>query len=468
MIDILWLPGTARPPPGVSVRAQQVLPLRPRRRLGRGGRRLAVTTLLLGLAVGAGVPAAAGASAAGPDAWSSSQGGSANGFTNPGESLITATTAARVRKAWSVTERMSATAAPAVVGTTVYFVDNPRSTYEASTFVAASTTTGQVLWSTALPAGQSATVGLAVSGRYAVVPYIRTGAPGGLTAVDLTARKVAWSSPLPPSSISWMSNWQAGTVVTDATRAYVPGSSNGVNTYRLTDGKLLWTAPLTTNPANGTPNGVEGLATDGTTLFTGSNEGLVALDPATGRRLWTALGDGRPVVAGGRVFSSLGNQVVAVGATGCGRPTCPVQWTWRAPGALFGDLLLGPADASTVVVTYTQEAPSGSSAAARAGTIVRLNASTGAVERTISTGSYLGQAVRGGDTLWVVSEYWNAQKVDSYRLLGFAASGTRTTPLKTIELPAELHGFPQSLAIGGGTLFQQNWNPARLTGYRVG
>lgn len=448
--------------------AQLVRPRRTRRAMP-GGRRLSVAALLVGLAVGAGVPGAAGAAAAGTDAWSSSTGGATNSLTNPGESAITSATAARVASSWSVTEQMSATAAPAVVGTTVHFVDNPRSASGASTFVAASTVTGKRLWTATLPAGQSATVGLAVSGRYALVPYSRHGGPGGLTAVDLTTRKVAWSSSLPAASVSWMGNDRAGAVVADGTRAYVTGAGNGVNAYRLTDGKLLYTKPLTTNPVNGSPFGVEGLAVDGTTLFTGGSEGVVALDAATGRRLWSGPGGGVPAVAGGRVFSGLGDRVVAVSATGCGKATCPALWTRTFSSVLWNDLRLGATDATTVVATYTYDTPASANGTPgpRVGKVVRLKASTGAVERTISAGSYLGQAVRGGDTLWVLNEYYDAKGVDSWRILGFAATGTRTTPLRTIELPTELGGFPQSLAVGGGTLLQQNWVPAKLTGYRV-
>jgi hypothetical protein len=454
------------------VPAQPVLPRRPRRVRGPVRRRLAVTALLAGLAVATGVPAATGAAAAGPDTWSSSQGGPTNARTNPGESSITAATAASVAQRWSIAQRTGVSSAPVVVGGTVYAVDNAGTGSETGRFVAASAVTGAVLWTTPLttPAvgSTSASVDLAVSGRYALLPYLGNQEPGGLMAVDLTTRALAWSAPLPPASIPRIGNDRATGVVADGTRAYVIGAGNAVNAYRLTDGALLWTATLQVDPFSGLPLGVEGLALDGTVLFSSGGEGLTARDAVTGRVLWTGPGATQPVVAGGRVFTTDRDRVFATAAGGCGRSTCPATWTRVLDAVRDGDVQLGAADASTLFVSYSVDVPSptDSSVLVPAGTVARLDAATGAVQRTITAGAYMGRVVRGGDTVWVVNTYYGPQG-ESHRVLGFPALGTGTTPLRTIDQGPEGATAASTLAIGGGTLVVQNRVPSNVTGYRA-
>ncbi len=67
--------------------------------------------------------------------------------------------------------------------------------------------------------------------------------------------------------------------------------------------------------------------------------------------------------------------------------------------------------------------------------------------------------------VWVLNSYVGPDGVDRTRILGFAATGTRATPLR--EIPVPQYGRPQTLAIGGGTLLHKTHIGAALTGYRV-
>ena len=98
--------------------------------------------------------------------------------------------------------------------------------------------------------------------------------------------------------------------------------------------------------------------------------------------------------------------------------------------------------------------------------LTRLSAATGAQQWTRTLGHHFTPTVRGGDVVWVVNEYRAAGGSIRARILGFAATGTRTASLR--NLPAEQTGSPQSMAIGGGTLLDQTHIPGTLIGYRVG
>jgi hypothetical protein len=75
--------------------------------------------------------------------------------------------------------------------------------------------------------------------------------------------------------------------------------------------------------------------------------------------------------------------------------------------------------------------------------------------------------VRGGRTVWLFNEYVRTDGSVGNRILGFSTTATGPAPLRVLNLPDNDAGFPQSLAIAGGTLFQQTWGYAHLIGYRV-
>jgi hypothetical protein len=230
--------------------------------------------------------------------------------------------------------------------------------------------------------------------------------------------------------------------------------------YRLSDDKLQWTVRLDDNLRIGIALGT-GILYVG---YDARTPGITAYDTATGRELWTAPGQGTPVVAGGRVFSSTGYSLVAVNAAGCGKATCPALWTKSFPSGT-NDLSLGGADASTLFVTYRKAVPTTPYGDRYAGVIARLSAATGAQQWTTTLGDYFTPAVRGGNMVWVINESRNTAGVLSYRILGFTATGTQTTALASI--PAPQRGFPQTLTIGGGTLFNKTNVPQVLAAYRV-
>jgi hypothetical protein len=156
--------------------------------------------------------------------------------------------------------------------------------------------------------------------------------------------------------------------------------------------------------------------------------------------------------------------LIAVNAAGCGKTACPALWQKTFPARSPRYIEVGAADATSVFVTYQRETPDGSGY--YPGVITRLSASTGAQQWTTTIGTYDSAPVRGGDVIWVVNEYRDATSFGgiSDRILAFAATGSRTTPLRSI--PAPQRGFPQSLSAGGGAVFDQT-NVSPLVAYRV-
>ncbi|MGY1625354.1 PQQ-binding-like beta-propeller repeat protein [Geodermatophilus sp. SYSU D00965] len=283
-------------------------------------------------------------------------------------------------------------------------------------------------------------------------------AGAGLMAVDTSSRRVVWTSKVAPNSAQSYA-WSSHRVYADATRAYVYLSDYTLAAYRLSDGKPQWSVRLEDR------QGV-GIALGAGVLYVGyepRTPGVTAYDAATGRRLWSAPGQGTPVVAGSRLLARSGNSVVAVDAAGCGRATCSAVWTRSFPSGT--ELALGAADGSTVFVTYRKPVPANRYGDTYAGVIARLSVATGAQQWTTTLGDYSTPVVRGGSVVWVVNEYRTSSGVLASRILGFAATGTRTSAL--VSIPARQNGFPQTLTIGGGTLFNKTNVPQTLVAYRV-
>ena len=408
---------------------------------GRRLRRAAVTATALALAVVAGP--VSGATAAPVDAWTSEFGGAGNATNNPGESVITPKNAPQLTQAWSANVYAGAHVAPAVVDGVAYHVVNPSNTNDPSTLTGTDVRTGATLGTASLPGKATYHRGLTVVDGVVVLPFDGAGRPGGVLAFDVASRTIRWTWSLPASSVPGTDNRTTGQLTVDGGRVYVSGAGNTVNALRLSDGAPLWTLPSTSTVVRGmtAANGV---------VYTGGNGGVIAYSGATGQRLWSAPGQGAPVVAGGRVFSADGSSVVAVSATGCGQATCPALWR-RDVGLTWSGINVGGANAATLFLTYTR-------GDGRSGVIERLAAGTGALQWSAPLDPGAGQPVRAGNTVWLIA---NAKS-----LVGFSATATGTKPLRVLTEPVDRQGALQGIAVSGGTVLVQSW-PAYLTGYRV-
>lgn len=435
----------------------------------RGLRRLiaeAATLLaaVLGLVL-AGTPLPA--SALTPDAWTAAGADSGNSLNDPGEVTITAAKAGRLTRSWTNTQSGSSPAAPAVAGGVAYHIVDRRNVGLPGTFTATSAHSGRTLWTLSLPANADYFRGVTVTGQTAVVPFDGWRRAGGVLVVDLRTRRIVWTRNLPRSTVAWLDNAQAGTAYTDGTRIYLAGSSNSVNTYRLRDGALLWTH-RTTFHDNGAPVRVDGMAVGGNVLYLGGDAGLIAYDAASGRKLWTGAAGGTPLVAGGRVYGYSDAGVEAFATDGCGRASCAPLWRADFADEHATGLTLGGADSSTVFLTYYKDLyMNPDPAQRRVGVVSRLSARTGQVQWSASMGLDALGLVRGGRTVWLFNEYVRTDGSVGNRILGFSTTATGPAPLRVLNLPDNDAGFPQSLAIAGGTLFQQTWGYAHLIGYRV-
>jgi hypothetical protein len=416
------------------------------------------------------VPGSVAGAATAPDQWTAVDGDSGNAATNAGEHVITAGNANRLRTAWTSTPASTTPLPPMVFGGVVYHVVSAsRSPANPSTFTATSAATGKTLWTLTLPGMADYDPGMAATGSRVLISFIGSFRPGGVLAVDVAARRIAWSSNLPPATLAGSGNAYPGQPYTDGSRVYVAGSGNAINTYRLRDGALLWTAPTIINSDN-RALWVDGIAVGAGVVYTGGLEGLVAYDAATGHRRWKGLGgSGTPVVAGGRVFALYGGYSVrAFPAAGCGKSTCGGLWTHSFGAVNPSYLTASAADASNVFVTYTTNRPGGSGACTSGtiGHVARLSATSGAVKWTTSVGSMSLGLIHGGSTIWMFNEFVNSSCAIAERIIGFSAAATGSAPLRAINLPPA-SGYPQSLVIASGTLFEQTWIPGYLIAYRV-
>jgi hypothetical protein len=430
--------------------------------LATGGNVLRRWTAVLALALGVVLASSAlPAGAATADSWSGTYGDRGNTRNNPGEHVITAADAGRLRTTWIATQGTTPYAPP-IAGGVAYRVVGIAS-QEGDRLAATSPRTGATLWTVPLPTTHWYATALAATGHFVVVPYYGWygDKAGGLLLVDTTTRRIVWDKPMPASTISWSDNSRTGLPYTDGTRIYLSGSSNGVNTYRLGDGKLLWTTPASDDGYTVT-HSVTGLAVGNGVVYTTGQDGLVARDATSGRKLWSAaVGGSWPVVAGSRVLVLASGTVEAFAAAGCGHAVCaPVWQRVLAPEVRYGEI--GGADARTVFVAFTQDLTTSTK-----GELVRLSTTTGKIQWSVTSGRYMQGVVRGGGAVWVYDEYITGQGVEEDRILGFSASATGKKPLRTLDLSGtNYEWYPQNLAIGAGTLFEQS-NGSGLVGYRV-
>lgn len=417
----------------------------------------AVVALALGVVVGSTVLPA---SATVTDGWAGTYGDSGNSRNDPGEHVITAANASRLRTTWIATKGMTSYAPPVVGGVAYRVVDGGA---QPDQLAATDPRTGATMWALSLPITHWYVTALAATGHFVIVPYYGGygDSAGGLLLIDTTTRRIVWDRHMPPSTLSGSDNSRTGLPYTDGTRIYLSGSSNGVNAYRLSDGALLWTAPVSDDGRSIT-HSVTGIAVANGVVYTTGEDGLVARNAASGRKLWSAaVGGNWPVVAGSRVLVLSGATVEAFAAAGCGHANCgPVWQRVLAPEIMYGEI--GGADARTVFVAFTKYVNHGIP-----GELVRLSATTGKVQWSVSSGPYMQGVVRGGNTVWVYDEYIDGRGVEQDRILGFSATATGPRPVRTIDLAGtNYEWYPQNLAIASGTLFQQS-NGAGLVGYRV-
>lgn len=421
--------------------------------------RALLTVLVLGL-VGPGALGLSPAAAAGTDAWYSGTGGPGNTFFNPGESVLTPSTAGRVQQAWAAQQR-GVHLAPTVVGGVVYYVDNS-TTGDASRLIAASPRTGARLWSLPLPRDQRYRFGISVVGDLAVMSYGGMfGKRAGVTAVNLRTHRAVWNKALPPlpAEYSWLDGSLPGQLVADATRVYVTGGSTNLTAHRLSDGALLWSKPMSA------PFRAASVAVADGVVYAGGTEAdrgiLTAFSATTGNRLWSARSGGLPVVAGGRVFSvnHTATGIAAFAAGGCGKSVCPPLWNREIPDLVNASLHIGGANGSTLFATWA--------ISAEKGTLARISAATGAVLWSAPAGgTVVGTPVRGGDVVWVLTAGPSTTTGQEYRLKAFAATGSNKAPLRTIVQPYGVGYSDQDIAVAAGTVLVQSW-PSTLTAYRI-
>lgn len=422
-------------------------------------RQPALGTAAAALAVVALLTSPGSASAVTVDQWAGTFGDAGNSMDNPGEVTITAANAGKVRPSWVSNVPGGTDNAPPVSGGVAYRMMDDLSV--GSYLAATSVRTGTTLWTLRGLPNHQYWDALAVTGHYVIVAYDAGwgSTAGGLLLVDTTTRRLAWSRPLPPNATG---NSRAGVPYTDGTRIYISGADNWVNTYRLSDGALLWMhAPA--KSVQGPPDQVDGFAVANGVVYSAGEEGLIAWDAATGRRLWGAPAvRGRPVVIGSHVYgiTATPTRHTAVGAFpvgGCGASTCTPLWRTNI-GVDPQYLQIGGVDPTSLFATYQQ---------AGIAYVTRLAATTGQLQWTAPTGDYIGDLVRGGNVIWIYEEYIDPSSRENYRIVGFSANATSHTPLAVIPMTDDTYwGFPQHLSIVNGSLLQK-LNGRILAAYRV-
>lgn len=234
---------------------------------------------------------ATGAAAAPADAWTSETGGGGNSHTNPGETVLTPANGGRLALAWQDGAYGVALAAPTVVDGSLYRIVNTGNVSRPSTLEVRSVRTGALQWSMQLPGNAHYYHGVTVvpSAQRLVASWIGHDRPGGVLAVDLARRAVAWQRSLPAPLRAGTGNFAPGPVLADAQRVYTSGADRAVLTYRLSDGAPLWSLPVPRDP-QGRALVQHGLALANGVLYRSDDGGLTAHAAAGGRALWTEIG----------------------------------------------------------------------------------------------------------------------------------------------------------------------------------
>lgn len=432
--------------------------------------------LTIGLAVALVAALTPGAATAAPtaptsDRWAGVYGSAGSTSTNPGEHILTAANAGKITQAFAAKGRTNGPYPPVVLGGVVYTVGGTTS----ARFYASSPKTGAVLWSLALPYGVNAYGrGMTGAGSTVLISF-GTSPAGGVLAVDAAKHSIKWRAFFPRVASPGSDRTYPGPPTTDGTRVFLYGAGYPVVAYSVASGALLWKHTYTPNNNHGI-NAVVGFAVgSGGTFYTNGGEGLVAYSAATGKRKWASLptiGYGTPVLAGGRVFIAVTGAVAAYPAEGCGAAACKPLWS--TPVDSYDSDIIGIAGASptNLFITYRtfRDTDPAKCETRFVGNIARLSAANGHVKWHTEVGDFAQGLVRGGDVAWVVNEYATVQDGqcvgDQYRLLAYSAAATGTTPLAALPIDSAYFGYPQTLAVASGTIFQ-TVNAPTLVGYRV-
>jgi hypothetical protein len=402
-----------------------------------------------------------------PDQWTGVYGTAGSSSSNPGEHVLTASNAGKIRQAFAAPGRNAGPYPPVVLGGVAYTIGGGTS----PRFFASSPKTGRVIWSMAVPyALSSYGFGMTGTGSTVLVAF-RAEPAGGVLAVNTTKHSIAWRAFLPASSTPGGDRSYPGEPTTDGTRFFISGSDNFVNTYSVASGKFLWAHPYTAND-NGGINGVDGFAAGGGYLYTGGGAGLVAYNAATGKKAWhsyASISYGVPVLAGGRVFVNAGNFVQAFPAAGCAASSCTPSWSMPVGSYDVDGIGIAGADSSSLFISYRTARPGGPTQCENGfiGHIVRLSAATGRTQWQTTAGDYTQGIVRGGNVIWLVDEYVDSKcETDQYRLLAYSTTATSSTPLASVPIASTYFGYPQTLSVASGTVFQTP-NDYTVVGYRV-
>ena len=217
---------------------------------------------------------------------------------------------------------------------------------------------------------------------------------------------------------------------------------------------------------------MDGVAAGGGYVYTSGGQGLVAYNATTGNAVWTsypAAAFGVPVLAAGRVFVNAGNLIESFPAAGCGSTSCRPSWSTPVQSYDFNYIEIAGADASNVFLSYRTARPGGPTQCQSGfiGNLARLSAATGRLQWHTATGDYTQGLVRGANVIWALNEYVSSDcSTDGYRIVGYSTTATNSSPVASIVLPSLYDGFPQTLAIAAGTLFETA-DQRVLIGYRI-
>lgn len=158
-----------------------------------------------------------------------------------------------------------------------------------------------------------------------------------------------WATPLEGSTAT------SPVLTSDGTTLFTVTNTGVVYAVDASTGDILWSTPVGSGVTNAEPALAEG------SLFVATADGqLVVLDAADGSLLWEAQAGAslrvQPAVAGGLVFTgATDGSMQAFDADGCGAPTCDPLWSATAgssitgaPAVSNGRLYVGTADGRLV------------------------------------------------------------------------------------------------------------------------
>ncbi|PWJ26318.1 putative pyrroloquinoline-quinone binding quinoprotein [Branchiibius hedensis] len=387
----------------------------------------AIVTLVSGATTTATASPTSAQSPTAVDAWGQPSADAGGSNFNPGETQLTASNVPRLRPAWSADA--FTIAGSAIVNRVAYYTTGPGNTADHASLVAKNVATGATLWSMQLPLGTFNQP--SVAGNRLLLSYYWAPRPtgndlyGGLLAVDLTNHSIAWRAETGTSDTPH-------DVVSQNGLAFF-GDNTHLRGYRVSDGKLLWSQPATSQFGP--------TLAMGSSVFANVDDHLKAFDQKTGRVLWSAplaysdLAAG-PVAADGHVYIESYPYIEAFNATGCGAATCAPIWRMRPPGDIGFNMLLGGAGAGRLTVSWRDETVGHFHSL-----LSSLSAATGKPfwTRTVNTAGE--PPMRSGNLIWLQTrDDW----LESFSVATGAHLGTTVIP--------NANGYEQRAAVSDGTV----------------